>query len=192
MRFINDNQFKTNLKKFGFDSYDNEALEKVNELHQKVVKDLLKQTEKHHKKVQSGGRVAFPIDYFGGHTNGLSTNVPQHTDITPSNELIRPAFLVNDSTQVLGTEKGMTSGMVGGAKTKYQVSKSAAQKAVTHVMKQEKSDMKNKLKFVEVSNHKFQSVMDDVLQKSSSKDNHLSIDKLEKVLKQKKYQSFKL
>lgn len=192
MRFINDIQFKTNLKKFGFDSYDKEVLNKVNELQQKVVSDLLKQTEKHHKKVQQGGRVAFSIDYFGGHTNGLSSTVPQYTDITPTSDVIRPSFAVNDSTQVLGTESAMTSGMVGGAKTKFQVSKSAAQKAVTHVMKQEKSDMKNKLKFVEVSNQKFQNVMDNVLEKSSSKDNHLSIDKLEKVLKQKKYQSFKL
>ena len=177
MRFINDNQFKTNLKKFGFDSYDNGVLKTINELHQKVIGDLLQQAEKHQKKVQKGGRVAFPSDYFGGHTNGLSSTVPQYTDITPSSDLIRPSFVVNDSTQVLGTETAMTSGMVGGTKTKYQVSKSAAQKAVSHVMKQEKSDMKSKLKFVEISNQKFQSVMDAVLEKSSGKDNHLSIDK---------------
>jgi hypothetical protein len=190
--FIKENQLKSNLKKFNYQSYDKEVVQKVNELHQQVVSDLLLQKKKQQQRTQKGGRVAFPIDFFGGQTNSLTTKVPAFTDIAANDVNSRQEVLLNDPSQVLGTEKGMLSGMIGGSRKQYQVSQIAAQDAVKSLSKKEKFDIEDKQQFTQVAKQKFENVMTEVLMKAKQKgSDHLSSEQVDKVLSQKKYKLFK-
>lgn len=189
--FIKENQLKSNLKKFNYQSYDKEVVQKVNELQQQVVSDLLSQKKKTQKQ-QKGGRVAFPIDFFGGQTNNLTTKVPSFTDIAGNDVNSRQEILLNDPSQVLGTENGMLSGMVGGSHKQYQISQTAAQDSVKSISKREKFDIQDKQQFTQVAKQKFENVMTEVLMKAKQKgSDHLSSEQLDKVLSQKKYKVFK-
>jgi hypothetical protein len=189
--FIKENQLKSNLKKFNYQSYDKEVVQKVNELQQQVVSDLLSQKKKTQKQ-QKGGRVAFPIDFFGGQTNNLTTKVPSFTDIAGNDVNSRQEILLNDPSQVLGTENGMLSGMLGGSRKQYQISQTAAQDAFKSISKREKFDIQDKQQFTQVAKQKFENVMTEVLMKAKQKgSDHLSSEQLDKVLSQKKYKVFK-
>lgn len=195
INFIHENQLKSNLKKYGFKSTDQEVNASVNVLQQKVVGDLLNQVKKAQRKVQNGGRVAFPIDYFGGQTNNLSSVGPAYTNISADAVNIRQALPLHDPSSALGTEKAMQSVMFGGQgkKEKFQVSQTAASKVVKHLMKQEDVTVQDSKEFTRLSKQKFESVMNEVLikaQKSANAD-HLSQENIDSILKQKKYKSFK-
>jgi len=190
--FIKENQLKSNLKRFNYQSYDEEVVKQVNELHEKLVSDLLVQKKKQQQKVQKGGRVSFPIDYFGGQTNNLTTNVPDFTNISGNDVNSRQEIPLNDPSQVLGTEQGITSGMIGGARQQYKLSQTAAQEAVKSLSKKEKFELQNKQEFIQVAKRKFESVITEVLIKAKQKgQDHLSAEKLKNILSQKKYKVFK-
>jgi hypothetical protein len=198
--YIKEKQLKSNLKKYNITTYDDEVLDSINKLHHKVVADLLQQKKKQQVKVkkhQKGGRVAFPIDYFGGTTNNLSSDVPAFTNVSGNDVSIRQEMLLNDPSQVLGTDKAMTSGMIGGKGVKFNVSKSATQEAVKSLSRRENVellDKNDKERFVKVSKQKFETVMDEVLMKAKKQESdkgHLSKSSLTKVLEQKKYKAFK-
>jgi hypothetical protein len=150
------------------------------------------QKKKQQQRTQKGGRVAFPIDFFGGQTNSLTTKVPAFTDIAANDVNSRQEVLLNDPSQVLGTEKGMLSGMIGGSRKQYQVSQIAAQDAVKSLSKKEKFDIEDKQQFTQVAKQKFENVMTEVLMKAKQKgSDHLSSEQVDKVLSQKKYKLFK-
>lgn len=193
--FIKDNQLKSNLKRFNYQSYDEEVVKQVNELHKKVISDLLVQKKKQQEKqqkAQRGGRVSFPIDFFGGQTNNLTTEIPDFTNISGNDVNSRQEIPLNDPSQVLGTEQGMTSGMIGGSKQQYKLSQSAAQEAVKSLSKKEKFELQDKQQFTQIAKQKFESVMTEVLMKAKQKgQDHLSAEQIKKVLSQKKYKVFK-
>ena len=190
--FIKENQLKSNLKRFNYQSYDEEVVKQVNELHEKLVSDLLVQKKKQQQKVQKGGRVSFPIDYFGGQTNNLTTNVPDFTNISGNDVNSRQEIPLNDPSQVLGTEQGITSGMIGGARQQYKLSQTAAQEAVKSLSKKEKFELQDKQEFIQVAKRKFENVITEVLMKAKQKgQDHLSAEKLKNILSQKKYKVFK-
>jgi hypothetical protein len=191
--YIKEKQLKANLKKYGITSYDKDVVEHVNKLHHQVVTDLLQQRQKQQQTIQKGGRVSFPIDYFGGTTNNLSAQVPPFTNVSGNDVSIRQEMLLNDPSQVLGTDKAMTSGMIGGSSKKYQVSQSAQSDIVKSLSRKEKIDLNDKQRFVQVSKQKFETVIDEVLNKAKKQisQGHLSKDSLSKVLEQKKYKTFK-
>lgn len=197
INFIHENQLKGNLRKYGYVSSDNDVVDLVNELQHKVVGDLLKQVQKVHKKVQNGGRVSFPVDYFGGQTNNLTGDIPAFTHIAPDAANLRQLMPLNDPSSALGTERAMQSVMLGGGaqskQEKFEVSQTAAGKVVKHLIDQESVDLKNVKEFTRISKQKFEYVINDVLQKTKKfdKSQHLQTGTLEKVLKQKKYNSFK-
>lgn len=192
---ITQHQVAQNLKKFHFTSFDDEVHDKIQLIHQKVIRQELK----HHlqqvkKQEQQGGRVAFPIDYFGSSTNSYSSSVPSFTNIAPTGTYIRPSILLNDPSSVLGTEKGVLSGMVGGKKSLFQISKKHHEQGVRDVVK-EVNGLKQKVvmkKLQDDSKQKFEKIMNDVLTKvsNSTKQHHLRIEDFDKVLDQKKYKSF--
>lgn len=193
--FIKDNQLKSNLKRFNYQSYDEEVVKQVNELHEKLVSDLFVQKKKQQEKqqkAQKGGRVSFPIDFFGGQTNNLTTETPDFTNISANDVNSRQEIPLNDPSQVLGTEQGMTSGMIGGAKQQYKLSQTAAQEAVKSLSKKEKFDLQDKQQFTQIAKQKFENVMTEVLMKAKQKgQDHLSAEQLKKVLSLKKYKTFK-
>jgi len=174
--FIKENQLKANLNKLGVKSVDDDVLEVVNKLQQKVVTDMLKQQQ---QKQQNGGRVSLPIDYFGGQTANLSTSVPSFTDMTPTSTDIRPAL----AFQAVG----------GGKDIKYKVSDIAAKACVKKCVEEQAAQLNSmsKQQLVKVSKQKFENVMTEVINKATSKQGHLSKQKLKEVLSQKKYQQFK-
>ena len=198
--FINQKQVAQNLKKYKFQTFDKEIHEKINKLHHKVFDHQFKHEQKQQKqKQQQGGRVAFPIEYWGSTTNHYSTDVPKFTDITPTQTHLRPAIPLNDPSGVLGTERGMLSGMVGGAKKQnaFQVSKTAHEQSVREFL-QEKNETNKSLKlnkkdFVNNSKQKFETVMHKVLSKAAKgdKQHHLSNAAFDKVLEQKQFKAFK-
>lgn len=193
--FIKDNQLKSNLKKFNYHSYDQEVIQQVNELHEKVLSDLFSQKKKQQQKqqkAQKGGRVSFPIDFFGGQTNNLTTDTPDFTNISGNDVNSRQEIPLNDPSQVLGTEQAMTSGLVGGSRQQYKLSQTAAQEAVKSLSKQEKFDLQDKQQFTQIAKQKFENVMTEVLTKAKQKgQDHLSAEQLKKVLSQNKYKVFK-
>lgn len=190
--YIKENQLKTNLKKYGFQTYDKDVLGEINQLHRKVVSGLLQQHKKYQKKTQMGGRVSFPIDYFGGTTNNLTNTIPTFTNISGNDVMIRQEMTLHDPSQVLGTEKGMVSALVGGAQ-KFSLSQTASHDVVKALSKQEDVALDDKHRFVQISKQKFENVIDEVLKKTKKQNQqgHLSKDSLVKVLEQKKYKSFK-
>jgi hypothetical protein len=193
--FIKDNQLKSNLKRFNYQSYDDEVVKQVNELHEKLVSDLLVQKKKQQakqQKAQKGGRVSFPIDFFGGQTNNLTTETPDFTNISGNDVNSRQEIPLNDPSQVLGTEQGMTSGMIGGSRQQYKLSQTAAQEAVKSLSKKEKFELQDKQQFTQVAKQKFETVMTEVLMKAKQKgQDHLSAEQLKNVLSLKKYKLFK-
>lgn len=192
--YIKEKQLKANLKKYGITSYDKDVVEHVNKLHHQVVTDLLQQRQKQQQTIQKGGRVSFPIDYFGGTTNNLSPQVPSFTNVSGNDVSIRQEMLLNDPSQVLGTDKAMTSGMLGGGAVKFCVSQSASQDVVKSLSRKEKVDLNDKQRFVQVSKQKFEQVVDEIINKAKKQGqqkDHLSQENLSKVLQQKKYKTFK-
>jgi len=198
--YIKEAQLKANLKKYDIQEYDKEVLERVNQLHQQVVTDLMqqkkKQQEKQQKQQQRGGRVSFPVDYFGGNTTNLSQSTPAFTNISTNDVSIRQEIPLSDASQVLGTDKAMVSGMPtamagGSAKSKFQVSQTASQDIVRSVAKRENASIDNKQQFVQVSKQKFENVIDEVLKKAKKQGSTLSKSNLDQVLQQKKYKAFK-
>ena len=193
--FISQKQVADNLKKYNLQSFDKEIHEKINRLQHKVFEHQLKQ---HHKqqKQQQGGRIAMPIEYFGSTTNHYSTSTPKFTDITPTQAYLRPAIALNDPTSILGTEKGMISGMVGGNKQQFQVSQKVQEQSAREFLKENHDSTKfkvSKKQFIDDSRQKFENVIDKVLSKAAktSKEGHLSKEDFDKVLKQKQFKAFK-
>lgn len=194
--YIKEAQLKANLRKYDIQEYDKEVLERVNQLHQQVVTDLVQQKKKQQEKQQRGGRVSFPVDYFGGNTNNLSQTTPAFTNIATNDASIRQEIPLNDASQVLGTDKAMLSGMPsamagGAAKSKFQVTQTASQDIVRSIAKRENASIDNKQQFVQVSKQKFENVIDEVLKKAKKQGSTLSKSNLDKVLQQKKYKAFK-
>lgn len=200
--FINQKQVAQNLKKYNFQTFDEEIHEKINKVQHKVFEQQLKQQKKSQKQ-QQGGRVAFPIEYWGSTTNHYSADVPKFTDITPTETHLRPAIPLNDPSGVLGTEGGVLSGMVGGAKKQnvFQVSKKTHEQSAREFLKdKENNESKksstfklNKKDFINASKQKFETIIDKVLSKAAKggKQNHLSNAAFDKILEQKQFKAFK-
>lgn len=177
--FIKESQLKTNLNKLGVKSFDADILDTVNALQQKVVHDLLSQQQKQ----QKGGRVSFPIDYFGGQTANLSTSTPDFTSMAPTSSVIRPEMPASQDF----------NGIIGGGARRYTVSDTAAKECAKKVIQESNVDLdaRSKQQLVKASKQKFESVMTEVINKATSKAGTISKQKLQEVLKQKKYQQFK-
>lgn len=193
--FISQKQVAENLKKYNLQSFDKEIHDKINRLHKKVFEYQLKQYQKQQKQ-QQGGRVAMPIEYFGSTTNHYSTSTPQFTDITPTEAYLRPAIALNDPSNILGTEKGVISGMVGGNKQQFQVSQKTQEQSAREFLKENHDSTKFKIskkQFVDDSKQKFENVIDNVLSKATkkSKQGHLSKEDFDKVLSLKQFKAFK-
>jgi hypothetical protein len=192
--FISQKQVAYNLKKYNLQSFDKEIHDKINRLHKKVFEYQLKQYQKQQK--QQGGRVAMPIEYFGSTTNHYSTSTPQFTDITPTQTYLRPTIALNDPTSILGTEKGVISGMVGGNKQQFQVSQKTQEQSAREFLKENHDSTKfkvSKKQFVDDSKQKFENLIDNVLSKATkkSKQGHLSKEDFDKVLSLKQFKAFK-
>lgn len=125
-RYITEKQFKSNVAKFGFKTYEPEVLDRVNVIHKKIVGDLLKQYKKQKKQAMKGGRVALPITYFGGDINSSQASISGD---------IRPEMPLNDPSGVLGTDKALQPYVAeGGSRPRFVVTKKAVHSSVKHLI----------------------------------------------------------
>jgi hypothetical protein len=188
--FINRKQLASNLKKYGFLSFDNEVLDDVNNFEENFLNSLLKKTTE-----QKGGRVSMPIEFFGGITNNYSTDVPKFTNISSSDVALRQEIPLNDPTNILGTEKAMDTGLSGGAsQQKFKVSKTASKQVVDDFLHKNNVSIKNKKQFIEGSKQKFEMSMHEIftnVQQKLKGKNHLKAEDLKKTLNLKKFKSLK-
>lgn len=198
--FISEKQFAQNISKFGFQTYDKNVHNKVNNILYKVVEKQVRQNNS--SKTQKGGRVSFPLEYFGTATNSYSPTLPSFTNLTSTETFIRSPMLLHDPTNVLGTPKGMTSGMpsemIGGGRTqqlKFKVTNSAIKDVAKDISQHQsnKKSIQNDPELLQNSKQKFESVMNEMLHKisRSSKQHHLSEKEFKQVLQLKKYKAFK-
>jgi hypothetical protein len=201
--YITEKQFKSNVAKFGFKSYDSDVLDSINGVHEKVVGDLMKQFNKSKKQKQKGGRVAFPIAYFGGHTPSSGPEITVVTGVTGVNGDIRPEMPLNDPSGVLGTEKAMQPYIAeGGRRPHFAVTKKAVHSSMKHLQEETGTEFNSAAEvqnFVNVSKQKIEDVMTDILSKASNTAKHAANDtvnlgaaKIADILRLKKYQTFKV
>jgi hypothetical protein len=113
MIFLPERTVRQNIKKFGFQTLDHDAFTELNSYLEHFVANSI-------KKLQKGGRIVLPSEYFGS-TSGSYVDAPSHTNMAVSETLIRPAILTQDLT---GAIKG------GAPKKDFSISKAAFNKAV--------------------------------------------------------------
>jgi hypothetical protein len=193
-RHITEKQFKSNVAKFGFKTFDTKVLDSINGVHEKVIGDLMKQFKKQ-KKTMKGGRVAFPIAYFGGDAPSSAPEI----SVTSVDGDIRPEMPLNDPSGVLGTDKAMQPYIAeGGRRPHFAVTKKAVQSTMKHLQEETGNSFDTSAEaqnFLNVSKQKIEDVMTDILSKASktaTNSVHLGEAKIADILRLKKYQTFKV
>lgn len=186
--FIKENQLKANLKNLNVEVDKKDmpfVLNVANKLHGNLVSSMLSK-RKVLQHQQNGGRVSFPIDYFGGDTATLSGSTPSHTTSTGDHYL-------HDPSGFLGTDQALAPFVGGGLFKRYTLSQSAANNCTKHYMDSmglEFSTPKTRQLFINGSKHAFEKVFTDVLNRSTDKDGKLSKSKIEKTMSLKKFNKF--
>jgi hypothetical protein len=170
------------LKKFGFREAEEGVYDIINKYHLGLVKNVASK-----KQSLQGGRVAMPLEYFGGETSSY-TSSPNFTDISSTNSWVRPTLPLNDPSGFLGTQKALDP-FVGGGAPCFQVPKSSCKEALSHL------DIEHSKNLVEKTKLKFETLMTKVLNKvskSSKSSSVLKQSELKSVLNQQSYKKFKL
>jgi hypothetical protein len=194
MPHISSRHLKTQAKKFGFQQVEDEAIELVNDVQEKLVKKLLKSS---HKK-QCGGRVSLPIQYFSPSSSSNFTNSTTHTDISATDSSIRQSIPLNDPTGVLGTDKAFAP-FVGGAQRKFEVLDKSVKAAIkqqqennsNNMHQQSKQERQQQQHLARHAKTKFETLMTEVFSKVSKQANSSTLQEsdLRKALSLKKYQA---
>jgi hypothetical protein len=192
--FIKEKQLFTELKKFGYKSCDSEVVDSINLYHQKVVTNLINKEQR--PKKQKGGRISFPLEYFGGVSNQYTLDAPKFTNVSPSDTMIRQSLPMNDPSGVLGSEKALIGGKHQDKQNQFVISNVASTEVLKHVLS-EKEDafINNKKQFAQAAKQKFESSMTEILQKAKKNNKihktHLSQEDIAKIFQQRKYKSLK-
>lgn len=176
------------VRKFEYNQVENGVYQLINDYHDAFVKHFTSKRDLH-SKYQKGGRVAFPLEYFGGNTTSY-TSSPSYTNISSTEAFVRPPILLNDPSGSLATPKAMEP-LVGGRGTCFQLTKSACKNAL------EKSNVHfhalNKQKLAEDMQQKFERIMTKALHltKKRYKTSNLKESDLASVLNLQSYKNFK-
>lgn len=186
MSHISLRQLKTQAKKFGFQQVEEDALELVNDTHQKLIRKLLS------KKQRGGNRVSMPLEYFSGTPSGNYSDNNTFTNVSATNSVIRPSIPLNDPSSVLGTSKAFAP-FVGGGRPKFEVSDKSIKESIKQLQEERQEQNSHRKQQQELTKHaktKFETLMTDVLSKVSNKANSSTLYKsdLRKELSLKKYQ----
>lgn len=173
-------QLKTQAKKFGFQQVDEDALQLVNEVQEKLIKKLL-------TKKQRGGRYSLPLEYFSGTPSGNYSDNNTFTNISATDNAIRQALPLNDPTGVLGTDKAFAPFVGGKCCAKFEVSEKGV-KASIKQFQDDKSVTKEQTKYAKT---KFETLMTEALNKINKIGNTTTLKEsdLRKALSLKKYQA---
>jgi hypothetical protein len=186
---ITKQHIKGQLRKFGFDKVEEGVFDLINDYHLKFVKHI--STKRNFKKqYQRGGRVAFPLEYFGGNTNSY-TDSPKFSDISSTEAFIRPSILLNDPSGALTTPKAMEP-LIGGAAPCFKLTRTACKEALSQANIDHQGLDKKML--ADDMQQKFEKLFTKVVNKVK-KTSHTSVFKesdLKSVLNLQTYKSFKL
>ena len=157
---LKDSQIKNNLKKWGFNTYNNNINEALNKALVKFISNK-----------QSGGRVVMPSEYFGVNSGRYSTNVDFGSSLSVTNSHIREPLDAFDPS----------GGIVGGAAQKFSIThKSISDLLATQNVKLPASAVKNLKNDFE---NKVSQVLNNAKQ-SSRNSNNLSLSAYQKAMKQ--------
>lgn len=125
---MNSKKLAQELKKFGFETYEEHALNHFEELIKEEVETKFKAGVR--KMRQNGGRIVLPLEYFGVSTNSYVENANPFTDMSVTDVHIRPALQWHDLS------KG------GALKQEFQVSERAVTEMLNEVSNGEKIENK--------------------------------------------------
>lgn len=186
---ISKQHIKGQLKKFGYKDAEEGVYKMINDYHQAFINDVVSKRN-FKSKYQKGGRVAFPLEYFGANTSSYSVS-PQHTDVSATDALIRQPLLLNDPSGGLATPKAMEP-LVGGGAPCFQLTKSACKTAIEQC--ELNSNGVDKQMLVQDTKQKIEKLMTKALNKtkSISKSSTLKESDLSSVLSRQSYKNFKL
>lgn len=163
---LSNQSMSKNLKKWGFASYHESVHDSLN-------KGLQNFARKQSKRIQSGGRVTMPQEYFGINS-GKYLNVAPGPSLTVTNEMIRPAMDASDPTGVI----------TGGGQKHFQLSQAAINQATSGMGLSSSQKKQIKLAFEEKTTELFNKV-----QQKGGYESHLSAASFDAVWKMKKYSS---
>lgn len=159
-----------NLKKWGFSTHS----EEVHEFVENTLENFINRKV---KKVQKGGRIVLPSEYFGVNSGRYSADAAPGSSLSVSEQFIREPLAASDPTGAI----------VGGGK-RFEVS----QKAVAESLKKcggkfsgaEKSALKSEYE------KKMTELMNSVARKHKG-ETHMSVATLKEGLKMEKYRSLR-
>jgi hypothetical protein len=188
---ITKQHIKGQLRKFGFDEVEDGAYELINDYHMKFVRHIASKRnfKKQYSKLQNGGRVAFPLEYFGGNTSSYMDS-PKFTDVSATEAFIRPSILLNDPSGGLATPKAMEP-LIGGASPCFKLTKTACKEALLQANIDDQG--LDKKRFTNDVQQKFETLFTKAVNKvkKTSKTSVFKESDLKSVLNLQTYKSFK-
>lgn len=159
-----------NLKKWGFSTH-------ANEIHEVFESTLQNFVNKKAKKVQKGGRIVLPSEYFGVNSGRYTANAAPGSSLAVSEQFIREPLSASDPTGAI----------VGGGR-RFEVSQKSVAESVKsagmRLNKAEKSALKSEYE------KKMTELMNSVSRKYKG-ESHLSLSALEEGMKMEKYRSLR-
>jgi hypothetical protein len=155
---LKDSQIKSNLKKWGFTTYNNNINEALNKALVKYISN------------QSGGRVVMPSEYFGVNSGRYSVDADLGSSLEVTNSHIRQPLDAFDPT----------GGIVGGGAQKFTIT----QKSITDLLAEK--NMKWSSSMIKKEKESFENKMTNALNNAkqfSKNSNNLSLAAYQRALK---------
>ena len=192
MIFITDKSVRSNLKKFGFSSYDPSVLNMINQYLQNYAHNTIAKAAKKHKNLstleaqhvlQAGGRTVLPSEYFGVESGSYFNSLKSHgTDMAVTGDMIRPVVTTYDLSGAIKT---------GGSDRLFKLPKKSLNYAISEAKVSLQRDIRVRSAATLAMQQHFQNIMSEVLQKICGRklctNEHLTESALKKVASQRKY-----
>jgi len=94
---LNEKVIKSNLKKWGFKSFDSKIHEHVNRGLENVAKDLANKFARNSRR-QDGGRIVLPSEYFGVDSGKYEASASDGSNLNVTDSWIRNPLSASDPT----------------------------------------------------------------------------------------------
>lgn len=175
---LNEKVIKSNLKKWGFKSFDSKIHDHVNSALENVAAKFAKQSSRGGR--QAGGRILMPSEYFGVDSGRYDANASAGSNLNTTDSWIRTPLSASDPTGAI------TGGAAGGAQKRFACTTKAVK------------DVSEKLSKFEFKQHHIKQVkaqfeermtkfMNSVDRKNKNNETHLSEKLFHDVADQKQY-----
>jgi hypothetical protein len=174
---LNEKVIKSNLKKWGFKSFDSKVHDHLNSALERVTERFAKQSSRASRGVrQAGGRIVLPSEYFGVDSGRYEASVSDGSNLNTTDSWIRSPLSASDPTGVI----------TGGAQKRFACTtkavKEVAEKLSSYEFKQH--HIKQVKAQFETRMTKF---MNSVDRRNKNGETHLSVGSFKEVADQKQY-----